>query len=321
MRLKWVLLGLFVGLPLAVGAGAALVGSRVYVAAGPLADAKVVVVPRGTPDDVASVLLAAGAIESPRMFRAASILTRGDGPLHAGEFLVPAHASLKELLQVLRHSRPVQHRVTIPEGLTAAQIAQVLERTESLSGDDVVPDEGAILPETYVFERGVTRASLVERGRAAMRSQVAQIWRERADGLPLRTEDELVILASVVEKETARPAERARVAAVFVNRLKQGMRLQADPTVVYAASGGSGGLGRPLSRADLDLPSPYNTYRVTGLPPGPIAVPGVAALRAVAHPAPGDELYFVSDGAGGHVFARNLAEHNVNVARYRQLAH
>jgi UPF0755 protein len=279
-----------------------------------------VVVPRGAEEQVAAALQGVGVIDGVLEFRIAAAVTQRDGALRAAELLFPAHASLREVLHVLRTGRPVQHRLTIPEGLTAAQIAYLLDRAPALAGETPVPEEGTVLPETYAFERGTTRSALVERAHAAMARTVAQLWDQREEALPLSGPRELVTLASLVERETARPEERPRVAAVFLNRLRRGMRLQSDPTVVYAVSGGIGVLDRSLTRADLDWPNPYNTYRVAGLPPGPIASPGVAALRAVVRPAHTDDLYFVADGNGGHSFARTLEEHTRNVARLRSQA-
>ncbi|CAH2601570.1 Endolytic murein transglycosylase [Rhodovastum atsumiense] len=290
-----------------------------YQQPGPLPEQRAVVVPRGSEAQVAEALRDAGVIDDPLAFRIASFVTRRDGPIRAAELAFPAHASLREVLQVLRTARPVQYRLTIAEGLTSAQIAVLLERAPALTGPTPVPEEGTLMAETYLYERGTTREALLARARAAMGQALAQAWAERADGLPLASPHEMLTLASIVERETARPEERPMVAAVFLNRLQQGMRLQSDPTVIYAVSGGQGALERPLSRADLDWPNPYNTYRVTGLPPGPIAAPGLAALRAVAHPAPVDDLYFVADGNGGHAFARTLEQHNRNVARLRAL--
>jgi UPF0755 protein len=288
----------------------------VYRAPGPLAQATAVVVPRGTQAEVGLALLRAGVIRNVRHFEVAARLTARAGALRAAEFLFPAHASLREVLAVLRTARPVQHRLTIPEGLTAAQEAELLDRTEALAGDVPVPAEGALLPDSYVFERGFTRAALEARAAAAMRKLVARVWAERTAGLPLKSPEELVTLASIVERETARPEERAHIAAVFINRLRAGMRLQSDPTVIYAVTGGAMSGGRVLTRADLETDNPYNTYRVAGLPPGPIGSPGRASLEAVARPAASDDLYFVADGTGGHVFARTLEEHHRNVARF-----
>jgi UPF0755 protein len=275
--------------------------------------------PRGSPLRLGEVLQAEGVIRHAAALRIAAQATVDEGPLRAGEFLFPAGASLRDVLTVLRTARPVQHRLTIPEGLTAAAIALLVERTETLAGDAVVPGEGTVLPDTYLHERGTSRAAVVERATRAMERALAEAWAARADGLPLANPQEMLVLASIVERETGRSDERARVAQVFINRLRRGMRLQSDPTVVYAASGGAGVLDRPISRADLDAQHPYNTYRIPALPPGPIASPGVASLQAVARPAAGDELFFVADGTGGHAFARTLEEHNRNVARWRAL--
>lgn len=309
-------------LVLLLGAAAALAGwqAMAYLhVRGPLAEARAVQVPRGGPQRLGEVLQGEGVIRHAVALRVATQLTTGEGPLRAGEFLFPAGASLRDVLTVLRTARPVQHRLTIPEGLTAAAIAALLERTDTLAGDAVVPAEGSALPDTYLHERGTTRAAVLERATKAMERALAEAWAGRAEGLPLASPQEMLVLASIVERETGKTEERARVAQVFVNRLKRGMRLQSDPTVVYAASFGAGVLDRPISRADLDAAHPYNTYRIAGLPPGPIASPGAASLAAVAHPAGGEELYFVADGSGGHAFARTLEEHNRNVARWRAL--
>jgi UPF0755 protein len=245
--------------------------------------------------------------------------SRNAGPLHAAELAFPAHASLAAVLTVLRTGRAVQHRITIPEGLTAAQVALLVDRTAALSGETPVLAEGAVLPDTYEFERGTSRAAVLDRASAAMARALAQIWAQRDEGLALASPQEMLTLASMVERETARPEERPLVAAVFLNRLRRGMKLQCDPTVAYAVSGGTGELERPLTRTDLDWPTPYNTYRLNGLPPGPISNPGLASLLAVAHPAHVEDLYFVADGAGGHVFSRTLDEHNRNAAHWRAL--
>lgn len=321
MRVRRALVAAFALVVLLGGAAAvAFWQATLYLnAPGPLAEARAVVVPRGSPLRLGEVLQGEGVIRHAVALRVAAQLTTTEGPLRAGEFLFPAGASLRDVLTVLRTARPVQHRLTIPEGLTAAAIAVLMERTETLAGDAVVPAEGAVLPDTYLHERGTPRAAVLERATKAMERALAEAWAGRVEGLPLANPQEMLVLASIVERETGRADERARVAQVFVNRLKRGMRLQSDPTVVYAASGGAGVLDRPISRADLDAQHPYNTYRIPGLPPGPIASPGAASLQAVARPAGGDELFFVADGTGGHAFARTLEEHNRNVARWRAL--
>jgi UPF0755 protein len=301
------------------GAVAAHYALERFHAPGPLAEARAVVVPRGGPVRLGEALAGAGVIAWPEALRVAAWATSAEGPLRAGEFLFPAGASLRDVLTILRTARPVQHRLTIPEGLTAAAIAMLVDETDTLAGEAIVPPEGMVMPDTYQYERGTTRAAVLDRAVRAMQRALAEAWAGRAEGLPLATPQEMLILASIVERETGRVEERPRVAQVFLNRLKRGMRLQSDPTVAYAASFGAGVLDRPLSRADLDAPNPYNTYRNPGLPPGPIASPGTAALNAVAHPAGGDDLYFVADGSGGHAFARTLEDHNRNVARWRGL--
>jgi UPF0755 protein len=276
-----------------------------------------VVVPHGSPAQVAEALEQAGVVADGREFYVAALLTRGEGSLRAAEFAFPANVSLRQVLTILRTARPVQHLVTIPEGLTAAQIANLLDHTGALSGSAPVPEEGAVLPQSYAYERGATRASIIERAEAAMQRTLASVWAKRQEDLPLATPQELLTLASIVERETAKPEERPLVAAVFLNRLRRGMKLQSDPTVAYAISGGLTSADRALTHADLDVDSPYNTYRIGGLPPGPIGSPGLASLQAVAQPARNDDLYFVADGTGGHAFAPTLEEHNRNVARWR----
>ena len=305
---------------LLTGAGG-LGAYALYVRPGPLPRDTAIVIPHGRLAAAIEALQRRGALPAGEVartgFRLAARLTRGDGPIHAGELAFPAHASPEDLLHVLRTARPVQHELTIPEGLAAAQIAWLVAQADLLSGPVPVPEEGSVLPETYAFERDTPRAVLVGRMQLAMRRDLAAIWDGRDPAAGLSGPSELLRLASMVERETAIASERPMVARVFLNRLRLGMRLQSDPTVAYAASGGLGNLARPLSRADLAQPNPYNTYVVAGLPAGAICAPGVASLRAVAHPAPGDALYFVADGSGGHAFATDLPDHLRNVARLR----
>ena len=312
-----VLGGALLALLLAAGA-AAWFGWRAYTEPGPLAAPAQVVVPRGGTEAVGAALLRNGVISDSRAFAAASLLTRGEGRVRAAEFVFPAGASLRDVLDILRNARPVQRRLTIPEGLTARQITALFEQAEGLIGEMPAVSEGALLPDTYVYQYGEARAPIVRRAEAAMRAALEEAWRDRAPDLPLASPREALVLASIVEEETGVPEERARVAAVYVNRLRRGMPLQSDPTVAYAASDGAG-LDRPLTRADLDRDTPFNTYRNRGLPPAPIASPGREALRAATRPAQTDELFFVADGTGGHAFARTLEEHNRNVARWREI--
>jgi UPF0755 protein len=302
---------------LAAAAGlAAWQGWRAYTAPGPLAEERAVAIPRGGAEGIAGALSRAGVIGDTRAFALAAWATRAEGPLRAAEFAFPPGASLQEVLRILREGRPVQRRLTIPEGLSARQIATLLERTEGLTGDIPPIAEGALLPETYAYQRGDARAALVRRAEAAMAQALAEAWAGRAEGLPLASPREALVLASIVERETGLAEERARIAAVFVNRLRRGMPLQSDPTVIYAAAEGAA-FDRPITRADLERDHPFNTYRNRGLPPAPIAAPGRDALRAVTRPAQTEELFFVATGEGGHAFARTLEEHNRNVARWR----
>lgn len=313
-RALLVLLLLLAGL----GAGAFLHARDAYTRPGPLAEPAQVVIPRGGSAAIAEALAERGVIADPRAFLVAVWLTREEGPLRAAEYAFPPRASLAEVLAVLRRGRPVQRFLTIPEGLNARQIAALLERAEGLSGETPPIEEGALLPETYAYQWGDTRAALARRAAQAMEAALAELWPQRAEGLPLANPRQAVILASIVERETGKAEERPLVAGVFINRLRRGMMLQSDPTVAYAAADG-GVLERPITRADLDRDHPFNTYRIRGLPPGPIASPGRDSIRAVLRPEATDYLFFVADGTGGHAFARTLEEHNRNVARWRAI--
>ncbi|MBX9750001.1 MAG: endolytic transglycosylase MltG [Roseococcus sp.] len=306
-------------LALALLAGGAFWMAMQRIAApGPLAEATNIVIPRGGTESIAAVLREAGVITDPRLFAFAAWWSRTEGPLRAAELTFPAQGSIRDVLGVLREGRPVQRRLTIAEGLTARQIMALLERAEGLTGEVPALAEGAALPETYAFTWGDTRASVARRAVAAMDAALAEAWAARAPNLPLTNPREALILASIIERETGVAAERALVGGVFVNRLRRGMMLQSDPTVAYVPGQGMP-LDRPLTRADLDAPNPFNTYRIRGLPPGPIASPGREALRAATRPAETEFLFFVADGTGGHAFARTLEEHNRNVARWRAL--
>ncbi|MBP0446620.1 endolytic transglycosylase MltG [Roseomonas sp. SSH11] len=300
------------------GGGAFLYGRHVYEQPGPLAEQAQFVVPRGGMEAIGAALEQRGIVADARAFMAAAWATRMQGPLRAGEYNFPAGASLRDVLAVLRTARPVQRRLTIPEGLMARQITALLDRAEGLVGDTPPIDEGDLLPETYTYQWGDTRAAIVRRASAAMDEALKEAWANRAPDLPISSPREALVLASIVERETAVAAERPRVASVFINRLRRGMPLQSDPTVAYAAADGAP-LDRPLSRADLERDHPFNTYRNRGLTPGPIASPGKEALRAVTRPDTTDLIYFVADGSGGHAFARTLDEHNRNVARWREI--
>lgn len=317
-----VLRGVFVlGVVLAVLAGAAFaLGNHVFTRPGPAATETTVIVPKG--DGLAAIagrLEGAGVIDQATVFRLGIRLSGAAGGMRAGEYLIPPGASMADIASILGAGRTVARRLTVPEGLTSAEIVALVAATPGLDGAaGPIPAEGTLLPETYHFSHGDSRAALIARMGEAMSATLAELWPVRAENLPLATPQEAVVLASIVEKETGLTAERPRVAAVFINRLNRGIPLQADPTVAYALAADGVGGERPLTRADLDRPSPYNTYLVRGLPPGPIANPGRASLEAVLHPADTAELYFVADGSGGHAFARTLDEHNRNVAAWRR---
>lgn len=300
----------------AIGAGAW--GYRVFERPGPGDETVLVVIPPGSGvSGIAGRLEQAGAIDQRFVFAMGARLLRGRS-LRAGEYEIPAHASAHAIVDLLASGKTYVRRLTVPEGLTTAEALEVVLAAEGLSGQIAQqPGEGELLPETYHYSYGDGRGVVVARMVASMQRTLAELWERRAPGLPLATPREALILASIVEKETGLASERARVAGVFINRLRAGMRLESDPTVVYALSRGGVPLGRPLVRADLDVEDPYNTYRNAGLPPGPIANPGRAALAAALSPAATDELYFVADGEGGHRFARTYAEHLKNVALYR----
>lgn len=304
----------------AVAGGTVIWARGAITAPGPLDAPMAVVVPRGSgTETIAVTLMQAGVIDNPLLFVAA---VRFHGPrrdLKAGEFLFPAGVSIAGALDILRQGKPVVHRLTVPEGLTTRQVIDLLTATPVLSGTiGERPAEGALLPETYHFSFGESRAVLLARMRSAMDQALAEAWKSRAPDLPLESPEEALVLASVVEKETGVAAERPRVAGVFVNRLRTGMRLQSDPTVIYALTDGESDFTRALTRTDLRVESPYNTYVVAGLPPGPIANPGRAALVAATQPEKHEYVYFVADGTGGHAFAKTLGEHNRNVARWRE---
>ena len=269
---------------------------------------------------IANRLKSAGVVAEPLIFRIWARYTQAHTKLRAGEYDLPARASVTQVLDILKSGKTVVRKLTLAEGLTVTEALLVVQDAEGLDGDITdIPDEGWLLPETYHYSWGDSRNQLIGRMADEMGDALARLWAERPADFILKNPKEMLVLASIVEKETGVSAERAKIAGVFLNRLKKGMRLQSDPTVVYVLTDGSGALGRALTREDLKIDSPYNTYRIKGLPPAPIANPGLAALAAVVHPAQTDALYFVADGTGGHVFAKTLRQHNKNVRRWRKI--
>jgi UPF0755 protein len=281
----------------------------------PLTENRTVVIPHGATVQAIAVTLQDNGVPVNRyIFRLAARLFADDG-LKAGEYQITPEQSLADVVEMMREGRSVVRLLTIPEGLTSHEIVTLLRDDPALSGEiKDIPPEGSLLPETYRYSLNDARSNVIERMRKSMKEQLNGLWEKRESGLPLQSPEEALVMASIIEKETGKkPEERARVAGVFANRLKQGMRLQSDPTVIYALTKGQKPFGRDLRREDLSFASPYNTYMYTGLPPGPISNPGRASLEAALHPEKNDFLYFVADGTGGHAFARDLATHNKNV--------
>jgi len=293
-----------------------------YYGAGPAAtngDKTVVVLRTGSGvSEIAETLEQGGAIKSAAAFKIAARLTGAHRTLQAGEYQFPSGASLAEVLDAVRKGDVVRWFVTVPEGRSSVQVIDILNASPVLVGTAEVPAEGSLLPDTYEVTRGDTRASVVKRMQQARNKALAELWAKRAADLPISTPEQAVILASIVEKETGVASERARVAAVFVNRLRMGMRLDSDPTIVYGITKGRP-LGRGLRVSEIQAVTPWNTYRVSGLPPTPIANPGREAIAATLNPAKTTDLYFVADGSGGHAFSQTYEQHLANVARWRQI--
>lgn len=302
--------------------GLYIYGKKVLTDKGPLTEDKVVNIPRSAGmADISDILQREGVITADRWTFIGSVLALGArANLKSGEYLFQKSASLSDVIGTIVDGKVVQHSFTIPEGLTSEQIVGRLQDNDIFSGSlKEIPREGTLLPDTYKFPRGTPRDQVIQRMQQAQKRLVTEVWEHRNPDLPIRTPEQLVALASIVEKETGRADERSRVAAVFVNRLRQRIRLQSDPTIIYGLVGGKGTLGRPIKRSEIQQPTPYNTYVIDGLPPGPIANPGRASLEATANPARTRDLYFVADGTGGHTFTENYGDHQKAVAKLRSL--
>lgn len=298
-------------------------GYQEFLLPGPLTANKVFTVDKGLGvPDIAVALEENGIISDARVFSAITYLkrVRGAGALKAGEYEFEDGAPMRDVMALIESGKTISYKVSVPEGFTSfAALARIAEN-DVLSGDVTEPPvEGAILPDTYVFKRGLTKQKMIDDMEDAQAKLLEELWAKRNPAIPLKTREEAVVLASIVEKETGKPDERGVIASVFFNRLKQGMRLQSDPTIIYGITMGKGKLERALTKADIATPTPYNTYTIDGLPPGPIANPGRAALEAVLNPPDSKYLFFVADGTGGHAFAETLDEHNKNVANWRKI--
>ncbi|QUS39699.1 endolytic transglycosylase MltG [Tardiphaga alba] len=312
----------FVILVMLATGGVYVYGKQALEAPGPLSDDKIVNIPtRAGKGDIAEVLQREGVIDANRwVFLGAVFALKASQDLKPGEYLFQKNANLRDVIGTIVDGKVVQHSVTIPEGLTSEQIVSRLSDNDIFTGSiREMPREGTLLPETYKFPRGTPREQVIQRMQREQKRVLAEIWDRRSGDVPVKTPEQLVTLASIVEKETGRADERSRVAAVFTNRLQRKMKLQSDPTIIYGLVGGKGTLGRPIKRSEIQQPSPYNTYVVDGLPPGPIANPGRASLEATANPARTRDLFFVADGTGAHAFTETYDAHQKNVAKLRAI--
>src|SRR5258706_999227 len=300
-------------------AGAAWWENNYFVQAGPAPAQTVLVITQGSGlNRIAAALTEAGVVENGLLFRAGVIRRGRTAQLKAGEYAFPAHASEAQVVDMLVAHKTLEHRLTIAEGLTSDSALALIKADPTLTGEVPVVPEGSLLPETYLFERATTRSELLARMHKAQETLLAQLWPKRKEGLPFASQEDALKLASIVEKETAIPAERPRIAGVFINRLQNGMKLESDPTIIYGLTKGVP-LGHPLRQSELAMPNPYSTYQIAGLPPTPISNPGRDAIEAALNPPVSQELYFVANGTGGHVFAKTMAEHQKNVAQWRKL--
>jgi len=308
---------------IAAVAGALLLGWTywsLWAGSGPSTEAKTVIVEQGSSvAQVADQLSREGLIRAdPTTYRRLARVLGSSAPVQAGEFEIPAGASASAILGILQHGRPVQRLVTIPEGMPSVLVHERLMAAPHLTGAAPVPEEGSVLPNSYAYRRGEARTAVLERMQRAMRDELARLWARRSPNSVVTTPRDAVILASIVEKETGKPSERRMIAGVYSNRVRRGMKLDADPTIIYPITQGRP-LGRPIRRSEIDAVNGYNTYTRVGLPVGPIANPGRESIAAVLDPEPTEALYFVADGTGGHVFSNTLEEHVRNHQRWREI--
>ena len=306
-----------ISVALLIGAGYTI--NEQYISQGPLPTDKVVLI-KGGLSDVVEQLVQDGVVDRPILLMAAIYINGVSSKIKAGEYMFKQKASLEEVIGTLTDGKVILQSIMIKEGLTSQQVVDHLKENQNLSGEiTAVPPEGTLLPETYKFSRGMSRQQLLERMMQDQARVVKELWARRVAGLPIQSPAEMVVLASIVEKETGKADERSRVARVFLNRLDKKMRLDSDATIIYGIAGGKGSLGRPISKSDKMLQTPFNTYMIPALPPAPIGNPGRAALEAVINPSQTKELFFVADGTGGHVFAETYEQHQRNVVRWRQI--
>lgn len=308
-------------LGLLVAGGLLLFGAQRFYADGPSGDPSIFLVERGTGlSTIAQKLEIDGLVKDRWTFQLGTMAQRKQSEIRAGEYEIAANSSMADVLHEITEGKPITYAVTVPEGFTSWQAIERINSADNMVGEITeIPTEGSLLPNTYNFERGGERQVIVDQMSDAMADILPEIWEARDPDLPLESVEDLVTLASIVEKETGIATERPMVAAVFINRINRGMRLQSDPTIIYGITNGEGPLGRGLTRSEIEQTTAYNTYQIDGLPEGPIANPGRESLEAVAHPAETDALYFVADGTGGHAFADNYADHQQNVANWREI--
>lgn len=322
MRKIFYSLVVLIGLGFVGSACAAIYAWDYFTGAGPSQANTIIILPKGSGvSSIAAQLAAASVIDQPMVFTGIAAGLGMARSFKAGEYQFDAGISPRAVMRMLADGKVVVHKITVAEGLQVREVVKLLHDEPLLSGETpAVIAEGSLLPQTYHFERGEARAAVVKRMQDGMKKALAEAWAKRKEGLPVKTAQEALVLASIVEKETGLKEERGRVASVFVNRLRLGMKLQSDPTVAYGVEQALGGaMGRPLTTEDLHTETPYNTYMIAALPPAPVANPGQASLEAVMNPPDTDDLYFVATGKGGHNFAPSLDGHNRNVATYRAM--